>query len=360
MNQNIRIALTILVLIVVWFLSGLFLQSETLTKQGDISSAALTSVRAAWFQSELYFREVIARGRTEPNRHVTLRAEVAGRVTAVPVEKGQLVAEGDAVCKLAAEDREQRLVESRAALSRAEIEYKGALKLKQSGYQSKVAIAQSKARLESARADLKRSELNLANTIILAPFAGFVDDRPVEVGDFMDRLQVCAEVVEIDPIKITAELSEREVVRLAPGNLATARLVTGEEVAGKVTYLSHLANPQTRTYQMEITAPNPGKKLRSGVTAQIAISAGSEMAHNIPSSLLALDDAGKLGVKVLDENKRVQFSPIDFLGDDKSGVWVAGLPERVLVITLGQEYVSRGEQVLPSIEELQTAGALSQ
>ena len=236
-------------------------------------------------------------------------------------------------------------------VAQAEIDYRGALKLKEKGYQSDSAIAQANARLESARAALRLTEIHLANTRIAAPFAGFVDDRPVEVGDYMDRNHICAEIVEMNPLKVVARLSEREVVRAEVGGKASVRLATGQLVTGEVTYLSHLAEPQTRTYEMEITLPNPSFQLRAGVASQVMVATQVFQAHRVPASLLALGDGGELGLKVIDRDDRVDFVLIDLIGDDGEGVWVAGLPERTRVITVGQEYVSAGEQVVAEEEE---------
>jgi multidrug efflux system membrane fusion protein len=368
LNKNVRAALIVLVLIAVWFLSGVLLEEpgdpieqkangvEQETVHEAVDVPALTRVKTRWLEAQSYSRQVIARGRTAVNRQVTLRAEVSGRVVAVPVEKGQAVSLGETVCELATEDRQQRVLEAESAVAEADIEYRGALKLKQRGFQSEVAIARAKARLDSAKADLSLKQMNLANTKIVAPFAGFIDTRPVEVGDYMDRNHICAELVEMNPLKVVAQLSEREVVRVTVGRSAEVTLSTGEKVRGEVIYLSHMADPVTRTYNMEIILPNPDYRLRAGVASQVLVAADELQAHRIPASLLALGDSGEVGVKVLDNKNSVRFRPVILVGDDSEGVWVTGLPPRVQLITVGQEYVSIGEQVTAEAEtsEIQT------
>lgn len=358
LNNKVRTALIVLVLIAVWFLSGLLFkdsngqtpqkvngsEADTAHKLEDVQP--LTKVKTRWLEAQSYSRQVIARGRTAVNRQVTLRAEVSGRVVAVPVEKGQSVTPGEMVCELATEDRPQRVREAQSAVEEADIEYRGALKLKQRGFQSEVAIARAKARLDTAKADLSLKQMNLANTKIIAPFAGFIDTRPVEVGDYMDRNHICAELVETNPLKVVARLSEREVVRVSVGRPAQVTLSTGEKVRGEVIYLSQLADPVTRTYNMEILLPNPDHRLRAGVASQVLVAADELQAHRIPASLLALGDSGEVGVKVLDDDNSVRFSPVTLVGDDSEGVWVTGLPPRVQLITVGQEYVSIGEEVI--------------
>ncbi|MEH6529344.1 MAG: efflux RND transporter periplasmic adaptor subunit [Porticoccus sp.] len=360
LNANVRIALIILVLITVWFASGVITRGVTSggaddpEKNSSPTDTSLTKVRVDWVEAEDYSRQVVARGRTKANRQVTLRAEVSGKVVAVPVDKGMPVNEGDTICELAKEDREQRVVEAKAEVARAEIEYRGALKLKQKGYQSDVAIAQSKARLESARADLSLKQLNLLNTKIVASFSGFIDSRPVEIGDYMDRNNVCAELVEMNPLKVVSRLSEREVVQVSVGSTAKIHLATGEEVTGSVVYLSHLADPQTRTYEMEIILSNIDYRLRAGVASQVLVSADQLRAHHVPASLLSLGDSGEIGLKALDDEGRVQFIQVSLVGDDGEGVWVTGLPQRIQLITVGQEYVTAGEQVVSELDKTNT------
>ncbi len=357
LNANVRIALIILVLIAVWFASGVINGgADDAEKNSSPIATELTKVRVGWVEAEDYSRQVVSRGRTMANRHVTLRAEVSGKVIAVPVDKGMPVDEGDTICELAKEDREQRVVEAKAEVARAEIEYRGALKLKQKGYQSDVAIAQSKARLESAKADLTLKQLNLINTKIVASFSGFIDSRPVEIGDYMDRNNICAELVEMNPLKVVSRLSEREVVQVSVGSTAKVHLATGEDVTGEVVYLSHLADRQTRTYEMEVILSNTDYRLRAGVASQVLVPADQLRAHRVPASLLSLGDSGEIGLKVVNDERRVQFIQVNLVGDDGEGVWVTGLPQRIQLITVGQEYVTAGEQVIAELDETNALG----
>ena len=65
-------------------------------------------------------------------------------------------------------------------------------------------------------------------------------------------------------------------------------------------------------------------------------------AHKLPQTALTLDNDGNLGARLNIEN-RVQFMPVTVLRDEERGVWVAGLPEKVEVIVVGQEFVTDGQ-----------------
>ncbi|MCV6605942.1 MAG: efflux RND transporter periplasmic adaptor subunit [Porticoccaceae bacterium] len=314
-------------------------------EQADTAENRRTLVTAQWFQAQPYASQFSARGRTEPNRAVNLRAEVSGRVIAVPAERGQRVAAGDVVCHLAVEDRQQRVNEANAALKEAQLRFQGVSKLKQQGLQSELAIAEAKSGLERARADLKKRQLDLQNTEIRAPFAGVVETRPVEVGDFMNRGDSCAQLLEISPLKVVAQVSEQQVQQISLGSPAQVQLVDGSQAAGEVIFLGQQASAATRTYRIEATIDNADNRLRAGLTAQFVVSSRELLAQRIPSSVLGLGDSGEIGVRLLDDDKRVQFQEIQIVGDDAGGVWVLGLPQDALLITVGQEYVTSGEQV---------------
>ena len=113
---------------------------------------------------------------------VDVKAQIAGRIVDVPGGEGEIIKADQTICQIDAEDRQRRLQHARAALNQADIEYRGVQKLKQGGYQSELAIAQARTRLESARAVVERSSLDIANLSVKAPFDGVVERRPAEVG----------------------------------------------------------------------------------------------------------------------------------------------------------------------------------
>jgi len=59
---------------------------------------------------------------------------------------------------------------------------------------------------------------------------------------------------------------------------------------------------------------------------------------------LILDDSGAVGVRIV-VNSIVRFVKVEILSDGPDGMWVSGLPDRVSIITVGQEFVNNGERV---------------
>lgn len=345
MNKNVRISLVLAVAIFLWLASGLFTSSKTDGNAEEFVESSLTSIEATWIEAQQFKPQLSLRAKTEANRVVDVKAQVGGRIIAVPVEEGAQVVAGDTLCRIDAEDRARRIEHAAAALAQAKIEYDGAQQLKQSGYQSELAIAQAKTRLESARVAVERSTLDVQNLSVKAPFDGVVERRPVEVGDFVQPGQLCAQVVELNPLTITAVITESEISKISLGNDARVTLVNGDQLNGKISYLSRQADAVTRSYRVEASVDNSQLRFLAGMSGRLQIEGQPVDAHLIPASLMILDDQGQLAVRAVDREGTVSTLGITSVGESTNGVWVAGLPDRVAVITLGQNYVTEGEQV---------------
>ena len=139
-------------------------------------------------------------------------------------------------------------------------------------------------------------------------------------------------------------MPETLVERVAVGAQAGARLASGREVIGEVTFLSRSADPNTRTFRVDVEVDNADLSIRDGQTAEILIRADGERAHLLPQSSLTLDDEGHLGVRLVADGA-AKFAPVAVIRDTTEGIWVTGLPEAVEIIVVGQEFVTDGVRV---------------
>ena len=354
-QTNYRIAAIFALILTLWLLTGI-LTANSSDETDNLPTAKSTSekprftVKAKYIDAQTYKANVRISARTKAKRTVNVRAELDGQLISTPAVKGSIVKSGDILCELAAEDRVFRLAEAEAAVATAQLEYDGALRLKTGGFQSKTAIARSKSNLATAKANFIRTQLNVKQLKIRAPFDGIVDNRLVEVGDYIRTADTCATIIELNPLLITAQLSANEIGKIKVGNTATAILMTGETVSGSISYIGRSADDLTRTFPIEVSVANDNYDLISGISAQLQLFTDIVDAHLIPPSLLALDDNGELGLRILNEDYEVRFVNVALIGDDSNGVWVTGLPQRALLITVGQEYVSEGQIVDIALE----------
>jgi multidrug efflux system membrane fusion protein len=222
----------------------------------------------------------------------------------------------------------------------------------QAGVQSAEAGVQSAlAGVRAAQAAVTRAEDAILDLTIRAPFAGLLETDTAELGTLMQPGSICATIIQLDPIKLVGFVPEAQVDRIRVGATAGAQLATGATVQGEVTFLSRSADPQTRTFRVEITVGNTDLSIRDGQTADILIQTEGVMAHLLPASALTLSDEGQLGVRIVVDGV-VEFHETQMIRDTARGVWLTGLPEQADVIVVGQEFVTAGVEVRTVLEEL--------
>jgi len=293
-------------------------------------------------------RTLIVTGRTNAIKDAEIKAETAGQVVARPARKGTMVEKGAVLLELAMDDRAAQLRDAQAQLGAAKISYEASKDLQRKQFESQIKLAESNAALAAAEAQVAAIKLDIARTKIRAPIDGFVEELLPGPGDYVEKGEQVAMVVNLDPMRVITYVTEREVGYLRVDDLATIRLPNGREVGGTVHYISRVANDVTRAFRVDVWTDNPDASIPSGLTAEVHLNGGSRKAHKIPTSALTLNDQGKLGVRIIVDGDVVKFVPVSLLEDTPEGAWVTGLPDPVTLIAVGQEFVVEGQKVQPS------------
>jgi len=354
---------SIAVLVGLWMLSGQLGSSETQQSLTNIpalgQNAARSSVRVRTQSAEEVQRTIVVNGKTAPARIVELSAETDGRVEFIGAERGRNISRGELIVRLDERDRSARLSQALATVKQREVEFEAREKLKTESYVSEAQLQEAVAALEAAKAELTRAQLDLTYMMIRAPFDGALQSRIVEVGDFVKRGDPIATFVDNRTIIVTANLSEFDTRYVNVDDLAEARLATGGTVRGRIRYVAPVADEATRTFTVELEVDNSDGRLRAGGTAELRIPAESLLAHRVSPSLLTLDDAGNVGIKIINDQGKVEFVVADIALSSVDGVWIAGLPRTVTIITVGQGFVATGSVVnaIPE-EDVNTAVAI--
>ncbi len=320
-------------------------QSEALEDSAErVSVVAMRSV------AQEVDSAVLVRGRTEAARQVDVRAETSGLVISEPLRKGAYVEAGQLLCQLDPGTRDAMLSEAEARLAEAQINNTAAARLAEGGFASETRAVGAQATLQSAEASVQAAKKELERLNITAPFAGLLESDAAELGSLLQPGGHCATIIQLNPIKLVGFVPETQVNRVTVGAPAGATLATGEQVQGRVTFLSRSADDTTRTFRVEIEVPNGDLTIRDGQTAEIVIASDGAQAHLIPGSALTLSDEGTIGVRVV-EDGAAEFRPIVYLRDTVDGVWISGLDQEVEIITIGQEFVIDGVPVDVTYQE---------
>jgi membrane fusion protein, multidrug efflux system len=332
--------------LVLWLASG-HLTRESAGAPAQERSAAREPflVQVSLREARPIVRTLSLQGQTEPNRRVTLRAETSGAVAEILAERGSRVEHGQPILRLSEAERSSRLREARARVEQRRAAHQAARELAREGFQSALEAQQTFAALQQAQAELEAAEEAMRHTRIRAPFAGVLNNRFVEVGDYLAPGAELGVLVELDPLVIRIDVPQLEIHRIARDSRVEVRLLGGEPLAGRIRYISMSADAATRTFPVEIEIANPEGRHRAGVSARVEVALETVDAHFLSPALLSLNAEGVLGVKTADAQEQVRFHPVELVRSDVQGVWVTGLPEQAHIITRGQGYVEEGQSV---------------
>ena len=354
MKKSYLIAVFFIFVLAAWVLGGYFLKSSS--KEAALSPSVAESVPPMTVsvrtqEAKSVERFIVAQGQAEPNRTVTVRAETTGQVAELLADEGAIVSTGDVIARLEMNDLTARIERAKARVREQQSAFEASEALGKKGYQSQRQADETFSSLATAKAELEEAMIELDRTEIKAPFEGVVLSCPIELGAYVDVNGEVATIVDNHPLVVSLRITQQDISDLDVGQGATLTFATGQERKGKIRYIAPRADEGTRTFRVEVELPNSDGEIHSGISAEARIPTGSVMAHFVSPAMLSLNDEGKLGVKTVNEDNRVAFHEASIVMSDAEGAWIAGLPARARIITLGHGFVRIGEQVQVAEEE---------
>lgn len=340
------IAILISLLLAIWLLSGTVQSfgAKALPDQ-PVKKDALPQVEIRWMQAMPVARQQVLQGQLEPWRRVELRAQVSGIVAKLDQDKGAEVSAGQVLISLSPENRPAQLAREQAEVRQREAAAVAAQRLRNDKLISANDLLVVETELADARARLSAARIEVDNTQVRAPFAGVLDERQVELGDYVQPGQALLTVVDISHLKVSAQVPQQVIATLKLGQPVRVQMLDGATLQGQVHFIAAAAEPGTRSFRIEVSVENPERLRLAGASATLHIDTGEAMGHALSPALLSLDKDGRPGVKWLDEQQRVQFSPVQLISVKNDQAWVTGLPPKVALITLGQGFVEAGQKV---------------
>jgi multidrug efflux system membrane fusion protein len=287
MNKNIRISLAIFIIALLTLLSGQFEEEKKATViKKDLFTVATSVSTAVEYQPLIKLKST-----TISETRVEVKAKTSGEVVRIGSRQGDFIQKDSVLCSLG-------IVE------------------------------------------LNRTEVK-------APFSGYIE-KIVKPGNFLERGQICATIIQLNPITFVAEVPESDINKVTEGQQVILNLITGETIKGKLTFVSKSASSLTRTFKVEAEIENKNGLIRDGITSEMIIKTSKIKAHKITPSVLMLNDKGILGIKVIRDLEIVKFLPVTILEDSEDGIWVTGIPNQIQLITQGQGFVEDYQKVLVS------------
>ena len=341
----------IFAVVLLWLFSGMFSGESEDVAVKSAEPVHRLKVRARDSQAQDLTRVANVSGRTAPSRQVLLRAEVEGRLLELVAERGQLLAAGDVIARLEPSDRPAQLSRAKASMQERELQFRAAQKLRGKDLLSPVELAAAQSNLALAKADLEKAEQGVANSVIRAPFAGVLESREVELGDFVRVGDSFGRFIQRQPFLVLAQVTEDVVTFLHTGQSARALLPDGREVDGVLRYVATQANDATRTFPLELEVRGLDKPVIAGGSAVLMLPLELVRAHVLGPSALALSDEGEFGVMSVTAENRVEFHTATIAHAGNKEIWLTGLPDQLRIITVGQGFVSAGDEVNVLLEK---------
>ena len=209
-------------------------------------------------------------GEVEAWRDAKLAAPLGGFVEKVHVESGDEVKKGQPLALIDTATHLARRNQMKVELDTAKRELKRAEKLGDALPGAQLDAAQS--RVDAARAAYRTAEVQVARSVISAPFAGTVAMVDIEEGEVAAPGVPLIRVVKLDPVKVTASLSDRDVLAIHVGQSATVSTdARGVLLTGKVSHVHPAADLKTRSFIAEIEVDNKEHQLLPGMIAQVRV-----------------------------------------------------------------------------------------
>lgn len=292
---------------------------------------------------------ISAAGEAASFRSTVLRAQVGGQVRAVYVHENSAAAAGRVVVEIDPTEYELQVQSERAAVARAEATYRELLvfndRLEPDVRRERERNARVKAGLDGAETALRRAELNLSRTRVLAPFAGRVANVRVVPGQFVSAGEELLTVQQMDPVKVEVQVLESEVGFLAPGRRAALAFAAfpGESFTGVVETINPIVDQKTRTAKVSVSVRNPENRLLPGMYARVSVAA-----QRLPDRVLVPRAA------ILERDHRTMLFVFEGEGERGVAKWryvTTGLQNDALVEIVEHEDTERvrpGEIVLVS------------
>ncbi|MBE0485731.1 efflux RND transporter periplasmic adaptor subunit [Marinobacter sp.] len=343
---SLGLSLLILVILVIWMATGdVKVASKQAPDEPQDQEAELTQVEVETLKATAYQPTLKLQGQLEPWREVMVSARVAGTVERMQAQLGQSVEAGQALLTLSVDGRDSVVARWRASIQKLEADLAAARRLRASNLAAETDILGLQSDLAAARAELAAAELAVEHLTPRAPFDAVVNRREVDQGTLVQVGTPLLELVQIDRLKATGRIPQQAVQDAQPGQAVEVVLLDGSRLAGVVSFVASAANPETRSFAVEIVVENPEHKRAAGGTANLNILLPEQDAIFISPAYLSLDDDGRPGVKYVDDNSTVVFKTVRLLSVGTNGAWVSGLPDEIRLITRGGGFVAEGEAV---------------
>ncbi|MDQ7065740.1 MAG: efflux RND transporter periplasmic adaptor subunit [candidate division KSB1 bacterium] len=286
-------------------------------------------------------------GTVEADIATTISAEEAGKVVRIGFKKGEQVKQGDVLIELDSEVLRKTYDEARAAFESARIRYERQKNLFEQNAISEQQYLDSKYAFERAEAAMQALKARLDKIAIRSPIAGILDNRYVDLGEFVSPGMRVAEVIKIDFVRVVAGVPERYItdIRMDSPVITSIDILGDRTFPGKITFIGSTINPQSRTFPVEVRIRNRDGLIKPNMLARLHIV--RETYTNgivVPRDVLIETEIGKQ--VFVAENGLAKAKKVEIVASSSNQVLIRG------EVQFGDRLIVRGHRELVDGERI--------
>lgn len=301
-------------------------------------------VSAVLVKNESIIRVIRASGVSEAKFEMTVSSTAAGQIVASNAFEGDTVRTGDVLIRLDKGTLLEQIDAARANLEVAKRRREVTERLAKENFSAPLEQAERAAAYAVAKSKLRQLEEQLSDKVVVAPVSGHLEKLHVEKGERVRRDTPIATIMGLDILSVVIAVPQNEVARIKIGSNVNVAISGNGSRKGAVTKIAAKSNSETRTFDVKIDLPNKDHKLRAGMSVEAIIDAGTTQAFAMSPAHLSVSVDGVLAAKIVVEG-RVVIVPVDIVQSGEEIVFVSGLPNEAILLTVGQGFVEDGARV---------------
>lgn len=300
-------------------------------------------------------------GSVQGVQEANISAKATGRIELLTVNDGDYIEHGQLIAKIDARELEAQYLQAKANARSAQANLSNAARnsermqsLAQQGAISQQQLDATLTQYDMALAQTAQNTANvqlleaqLANTVVAAPFSGFVARRALSQGEMVSPGAVILALVDLSKVKIEVFISERDIARIRQGQPVSFSVdaYPGQTFIGKVAEISPAADPKNRSFKIRIEAENGERKLKSGMFARGEIIYDQKAETIILPKQAVLYQNGQSIVFVVVDEKVERREITTGLTNDQTIEIIRGLQDGEVIATFGHDNLKNGDKI---------------
>ncbi|HDP54320.1 MAG TPA: efflux RND transporter periplasmic adaptor subunit [Bacteroidetes bacterium] len=272
------------------------LEKKLSSVEKDSKYNGQTPVQVKTLNYEVFQHYFLANGTVELQDEAFISPETNGQVETILAKKGERVKRGDVLIRLNTDILENSIAEVKLGLELATKVYEKQSELWEQGIGSELQYLEAKNGKESLEQKLKTLQSQLAMSIIKAPFNGIIDDIMIKEGELASPGKPIIYLMNLDTIKITADVSESLLPKINVGDTVDVLFPTYKDLSysAPINRIGNAIDSKTRTIKIEVLMPNVKGLIKPNQMASLNIKDfESTKAIVVPSLIVKQDSKGE-------------------------------------------------------------------